>query len=593
MRLPCSLTYIQASKTNHEPLRSLSLVNRDWYDAAVPLLYCNLVIWFIDQSSLEEAVYKITRCDLGRKYLEHARRLDIIATRDLPYSRMKEDQRTFQDVYGMGCNLMHLEDFGLDTAGSFTSQCFARWCDPCLDQIELDPGYYYERDWSPLELLLSRLKKVTELNYAVDNAFPDCLLSAIHEFHPRCQLNIWSCQSLSPDHPPKDRVRSANSADSDTGLFGMALLRSPCISAIKVDYGIVYSPDPGQGSQQEAMIPVLNIPPNLKHIYIVLQQTSVDHVIESNQHWAEFFSSYPASALTSTRTSPVSLTVDKDDHECATLLTTLRRSMDFSPLRCLRLGAFSPIDVKEVSPALSCLDTLSINLDLTPWTPHSEAQYKNMFESLRALRFLGIQGFCSKGTFDSILSRHGSTLQSLIVQKSECHFPFQLNYTGGYYSYPVFDVKDISDIARRAPHLQDLRIQLKRSAKAERELAFYDALGQFPALQNLALDFDCSTTEFPDKKILTRNPVDETLAARIWDRISAHPTSWLLCNLCIVPFGKGSLTPFDFAVFLRRSKSVLVSRTSDNGRTIREVGRAEREVLCKQQWELVNQQITS
>lgn len=551
------------------------------------------MIKFIDLPSLKEAVYQVTRHEFGKKYLEHARRLDIIATQNLPYSRTKEERRTFQDVYGMRCNLITLEDFGSDITGSFIGQSFARWCDLCLVQTVLNPGHYYDHDWSPLELLLSRLTKIKELNYGVDNVFPESLLNAIHEFHPKCQLNIWSCQSLSPGHPQKGRVRSTSTANSNKDPFDMTLLRSPCISTIKFDYGIAYSSDSSQSRQQEAMLPVLNIPPNLKHIYIVLQPGRAGPIDESNQHWVEFFSSHPESALTSTRASPVSLAIDEDDLECQTLFTTLHRSIDFSSLRCLRLGAFNPIDVKEVSPAFSCLDTLSINLDITPWASYTQAHFKNMFESFRPLKFLGIQGFCSKDVIESVLSHHGPTLQSLIFQKSECHFSYQLNFTGGYYHYPVFAVKDIADITRRAPHLQDLRIQLKRPGKEEQELAFYDALGQFSALRNLAIDFDCSATQFPERKILAKNPVDETLAIRIWDSISAYPTSWLLCNLHIMPFGKDSLTPFDYAVLLQRSKSLLISRTSDGGRTIREVGQTEREAQCKQQWDLVNQQISS
>lgn len=549
-------------------------MNRDWYESTEPLLYSRLSIRFSDLTSLKDAVFQIIGLDCGKKYLKHARRLDIIATPTFPDTRTAEEQQVLED-----------------TNESFMETYITRWCSPRLELKALDPGFYYEPDWSPLEVLLSRLDRVNELHYVVCNMFPSCLLSAIHEFHPKCQLSIWchqdSTRSLEPIYTRK--------FCPDIEPFETALFRSPCLHFLKVLCGVARSNSTGHGVQEEAVISALNMAPNLKRIDIGPVLTKERFVHKTNRYWNDLLSSSPETTVTSTRPRPISITIEYQVFDCGIVLATLCRRMDLSMLRCLDLGVFNPAILQEVSRELPSLEGLFVNLDPMPHildARDNEARTKDMFLSLKPLRFIGIRGYCSKDLVNAVLSNHGTTLQSLIIEKTQRFFTFQPNASGKY-NYPVFDGTDISDIARQVPHLQDLRISLERPVRIEQEVPFYDALGEFPALKNLIIDINCAPKGYSDMDVLARNPVDEALAAIIWDRISVHRGNCSLHKLRLVPFGRDALNSAGLAVYFQRMKSLLVTRTGDGNRTIQEIGREQREEQCQLQWEYLHQQIST
>lgn len=554
-------------------------MSRDWYETAEPLLYSHLSIQFIDLPSLKEAVFQIIGLDRGKKYLKHARRLDIIAIPTLPDTRTAEDQQVLEDP-----NV------------SFTETYIKRWCSPRLELNTLHSGFYCEPDWSPLEVLLSRLSRVNELHYVACNMFPSCLLNAIHEFHPKCQLNIWCHQdSTKPlDHPPETPERTRE-VSTDIEPFETALLRSPCLHFLKILCWVARSNNTRHVAQEEAVISALNMAPNLKHINIGPVLTKESFVNETNRHWNYWLSSSSVTSTESARPRPVSITVDYQIFDCTAVLTTLCRRMDLSDLRYLDLGVVNPGTLQEVSNSLPSLEGLFVNLDSMPQvsgTRDHEDRIKAMFLSLKPLRFIGIKGYCSKELVVALLCRHGAMLQSFIIENTQRLFTFQSSPSGKY-NYPLFDRTDIIDIARQVPHLQDLRIPLERPLEKEQEIGFYDALREFHVLKNLIIDFDCTPKGYSDMDVLARNPVDETLAATIWDRISVQRGKNPLHKLRLVPFGRDALSSADLAIYFQRMKSLLVTRTGDGDRTIYEIGREKREKECQSLWEYLHNQLST
>lgn len=555
-------------------------MNREWHETTQPLLYSHLSIRFSDLSSLKEAVFRIIGLDCGKKYLKHARRLDIIATPSLQDKRTAEEERVLED-----------------TNGTFMDTYVKRWCSPHSRLKASHSGFYYEPDWSPLEVLLSRLVRVNELHYVACNMFPSCLLNAIHEFHPKCQLNIWCHQDstrpleYSSEYPIRTRTFFP-----DIEPFETALLRSPCLHSLKIQCGVSRSNSAEYGVQEEAVISALNMAPNLKHIDIgpVLRKEHFVH--ETNRFWNNLLSSSPkTTTVNTTCPRPISVAIDYDIFDCSSVFATLCRRMDLSLLRFLHLGVFNPAILQELSRELPSLEGIFVNLDSMPPISdarESESRTMDMFLSLKPLRFIGMKGHCSKGLLDAVLSNHGITLQSLIIEKTKHNFSFDRR-TSGKYNYSMFDREDISDIARQVPHLQNLRISMERPLEKEQEFAFYNALGKFPSLKNLIIDINCAPKGYSNMAVLARTPVDETLAAIIWDRISMNRGNCTLKKLRLVPFGRDALNSADLAIYFQRMKSLLVTRTGDGDRTIQEIGREQREGECRLLWDYLHRQIST
>lgn len=554
-------------------------MSHDWHETTEPLLYSHLSIQFVDLASLKEAVFQIIGFDCGKKYLKHARRLDIIAIPTFPDTRAAEDQPVLENPNE-----------------SFMATYIKRWCSPRLELNALHSGFYCEPDWSPLEVLLSRLSRVNELHYVACNMFPSCLLNAIHEFHPKCQLNIWCHQdSTRPlDHLPEQPGRTRG-LSTDIEPFETALLKSPCLHFLKIGCWVARSNNTRNGAQEEAVISALNMAPNLKHINIGPVLTKEIFVDKTNRHWNDWLSSSSETSRDSVRPKPISITIDYQIFDCTAVLSTLCRQMNLSGLRYLDLGVFNPSTLEEVSNKLPSLEGLFVKLDSMPQVSDArdhEDRAKTMFLSLKPLRFIGIKGHCSKELVVAVLIHHGSTLQSFIIEKTQRFFTFQPNI-GGKYNYPAFDKTDITDIARQVPHLQNLRVPLERSLEKEQELAFCDALGEFPAVKNLIIDIDCTPKGYSDMDVLARNPVDETLAAAIWDRISVHRGGDSLHKLRLVPFGRDALSSADLAIYFQRMKSLLVTRTGDGDRATYEIGREKREKECQSLWEYLHDQLST
>jgi hypothetical protein len=112
------------------------------------------------------------------------------------------------------------------------------------------------------------------------------------------------------------------------------------------------------------------------------------------------------------------------------------------------------------------------------------------------------------------------------------------------YKYPYLDSEAINNLADLCPKLEELRVQVKRSAGSVAECAVYRALGRFALLRNLILDLDCNSqpqqgvSELPTsvQEMLINAAIDEALVTAIWNLITDQQASQNLQNLRCTPF---------------------------------------------------------
>lgn len=219
--------------------------------------------------------------------MTYARRLDVLTFPDKQKKIINHEGRLVSEgsIPDIQDYLAKPVNFVPNTVGPFLGRHLAHWYRPGLDHMSKTPGYYAEQDWKPLVFLIVRLDRLAELHYSVDNMFPRCLLQAIHEHHPGCQLNIWSFQTLSLNKPGLGRLSEYNTprfADS----FDLEVLRSPCLHAIGIDYAV------GDEEHQYPIIPLIAMAPNLKHLHVRCLRTYFDRKVASvNQLWTDFVNS--------------------------------------------------------------------------------------------------------------------------------------------------------------------------------------------------------------------------------------------------------------------------------------------------------------
>ncbi|KAJ5930404.1 hypothetical protein N7466_005897 [Penicillium verhagenii] len=122
---------------------------------------------------------------------------------------------------------------------------------------------------------------------------------------------------------------------------------------------------------------------------------------------------------------------------------------------------------------------------------------ESMFKSLPPLTYLYLLGSFTPTFFNhGVLAKHGSTLEELRLYNGPgnsqdiTRLSFKLERQTGRQIAPAFSSDDISELASQCPSLQKLFICAQESQGPGREV--WDALGQFPSLQELDLTLKCS-----------------------------------------------------------------------------------------------------
>jgi hypothetical protein len=144
--------------------------------------------------------------------------------------------------------------------------------------------------------------------------------------------------------------------------------------------------------------------------------------------------------------------------------------------------------LRYIAPSFKRLERLFVGFDtsLSP-VPSPLADDEKAIETVRSfhpLKFLQLRGPRSVCSLYRILNKHGKSLKGLAIQPSPAirKDPGAERYRG--YKYPYLDSEATNNLTDLCPKLEELRVQVKRSAGSAAECAVYRALGRFALLRN-------------------------------------------------------------------------------------------------------------
>lgn len=490
---------------------------------------------------------------------------------------------------------------------NLTGKTLSQWRIPGLDVVHPQPKYYKEKDWRPLIKLLATIDRLTDLNYAVQNNFPSCLLQAIHQYHPTCRLNIWSTQNIALDVLDMGKVQMSRFPVFQDP-FEFDLFRSPCLHAIKVYYAYGWGREHRSPIEHDAIIPFFTMAPNLKHLHVQRSMGMGTKIPTSNERLKDFMTTFGPPPTVPPR--PVTFSCSPSPDGSDPLIVKWGQYFDFSYLQALDIERIQSVpEIVSLFSHLRKLERLFINLDRPisivpgPRVCLQEADYKSIFGSINQLQYLRIRGLRNKSAIYSILEYHGESLRELIIEPSQS---FEVAEYLQYHVYPVLAYDDILNFAKKAPGIRELRLTLERSKGDAPERLFYEALGAFPSLRILTLDLDYKSrrdggpeTNHPIETLREREDsstnrarleeafinaaMDERLATEIWNLIYSKQNKEKLRKLRIVPYG-WDLFPSkaERDILLHLSRSFLISkRGPDYGLETVEIGREEAQLQAE------------
>lgn len=584
-------------------LRSLVLVNHVFHHVALPYLYEHAEIKFFDHASLELAVHAITAMTpRGENYRLHMKQLDIMTLPANWGQILLADNDVEPSQTPELSEFIHMSDFMPDAVDSpnSTQKLLNQYRTPGLDEVQLEPSYYAEKNWEPLVKLLGVVRRIEVLNYAVSNNFPSSLLESIHRYHPKCHLYIWSSQNIAIGRPGLGNIQHTD-YNQFLDPFEVNLFRSSCLRSITLWYARWRDLERGVLAEQEAIIPLVTMTQNLRHLQI--KEGTGRNCLRTNEFWRDYITSTigePASAPP----HPVTLSIWTGSHASEPLLAKWVQYFQLSHLRSLEVEHAG--SVSEMSDLLSRLERLerlfiTIDTDQVPMSSLREADYKPIFGNIRPLKMLRVRGIQDKSTVYSIFEHHGQTLETLIIEPVRSWWG--ADNCWDCHAYPVFERHDIVTFAALAPHLRELRLTIERSSGNLQEKQLYEALGSFACLHTLIIDLEYRPRSSEDlwlnrssplyqtalKNALVGAAMDESLALQIWNVIrSKNPESHNVRHLRLVPIGWDLFeNTGERRVFLQLSRSLLISNRGFDKLSpeIREVGTRERLLQMKRESE--------
>ncbi|KUL89067.1 hypothetical protein ZTR_06133 [Talaromyces verruculosus] len=495
---------------------------------------------------------------------------------------------------------IHISDFMPDTviSSGLTLELLTQYRTPGLNDGQLQPSYYEEKNWEPLVKLLKVARRVEFLNYAELNNFPSSLLEALHQYHPTCYLNIWSTQNIAIDRPGLGNIQHADYGQF-LDPFDLNLFHSPCLRAITLWYTTWRDLETRVLTGQEAIIPLVTMAQNLRHLQIN------DSYGRNYQRTNEFWQAYISSSYGESPSTPpqlLTLSLWSGALPSDPFLAKWGQYFQLSHIRALEvLRAGNVSEMSNLFFRLERLERLFITIDdgQVPASNLYEADYEPIFNAINPLKMLRVRGVGHKSTIYSILGHHGETLETLIIEPAR--FLWGHCNEWDYHSYPVFELDDIVAFAKMAPRLRELRLTVERSKGNLQEKQLYEALGLFPCLHSLIIDLeykprssealwldDSHTRSSPSyqaalKDTLVNAAMDESLALQIWNVIYSKKQKENLHNLRhlrLVPIGWDLFdNDSERRVTFQLSRSFLISNReflNNSSLEIREIGARER-----------------
>ncbi|KAL2194058.1 hypothetical protein P885DRAFT_80586 [Corynascus similis CBS 632.67] len=399
--------------------------------------------------------------------------------------------------------------------------------------------------WLPFGRFLGQLPALKDLVYACTHQIPLCVLTALHQHHPKSRLHLqtFSLRSL---YQYKDELHDIHPDE-------FALATSPCLYTIRAKYQPwdVY----GRFSfNLEALehIVTSSCAPNLKHLHIhyVNPPTSIGLVAAYRAHrkpWKGFFHE-------NSNSPPLDLSHQPSNNVRMRSLETLVLSgncpvfdfvetpgsfdlfsfsydlnawycqIDFSVLQRFELNCAVSVETLHALFAIATANNAFHSLRELALSVRREERWANstdisdpptslFIRSLPSLEVLKIDGFFGKETVSVILRRHGQTLRKLHL------IPEDISTVG--------DGDLVHELQQWCPLLENVRLCVRCRQGGPREVAIYRALGQTPRLRRVELLLNCClpVDETGDdfarvRKWLVNLAIDEVLARAIFDKIS-------------------------------------------------------------------------
>ncbi|KAF9893490.1 hypothetical protein FE257_010802 [Aspergillus nanangensis] len=525
-----------------EALRALTLVNSRLYSAAAPVLCDTVLIRFTDLADLRRITAEYTETGLGRQFLTNATRLEILA---------------FPNRFrGLGRNDLHdfrlrdltstLQDFLPSTVGPFMEDLMPYFDLPGYRRhFRQWPGYYHEKDWEPLVSLIAPYRIPSSITCAEDP-------------------------------------------------FDMEILRSPSLCAINIDYPEISGAFGTDNARLHEIIYYVNQAPNLKHLHLRLDsQSPIERGTPRPRVPSTLLNQEPLARLHS-----FSIQSNTDEQ---LIFWQWNQTADFSTLRSLRLPRVEfPLRFKDAAAGLVSLERLSICVQSERYGrgPGFE-ELRCIFQRLRPLKYLALEGLDDVELLHTILERHGPSLIGLMFEPlwrgaSRTYPPLKPQYTG--WLYPLLDDLHLRRLAVQCPRIIDLRVPVRRSKGNRMEVSIYRALGSFSHLQNLILDLygnprpvlstedglytDEAEGLSPMMHVTLEDAfinfaTDSTLAQSIWTEIFSSQPSRKLAQLRVSPWGYNDMPEFgELHAALTLAQSFLVTH---GGKDVTQIGREEKE----------------
>ncbi|KAF3385132.1 hypothetical protein F1880_001806 [Penicillium rolfsii] len=298
-----------------------------------------------------------------------------------------------------------------------------------------------------------------------------------------------------------------------------------------------YSRRPAEAQQLWEMMPFLLSSPGLKHLCLEpfdgVHQTGVDLL---KAKWQSLIDKAKPKVISQLE----SVTISGRRPE-AIMLSKLAAAGVLSQLRSLDIGCvYEPGKLVNVADLFPNLKRLFLDLDKLPQSSAAiETDIEGCIAGIIAfhpLEYLHVRGLRNIEALDRIIQRHGPSLKGLALVPNKVH------------QYPRLNTSKLLEIMSLCPHLEELRLQMKRSAGNQAECEMYKALGNFPNLQRLFLDliFDArpkvprmgscpETDDLNLRRTFINAAMDESLALQIWTKIKEKSPS--LKDLRISPYG--------------------------------------------------------
>ncbi|KAJ5130999.1 uncharacterized protein N7515_007038 [Penicillium bovifimosum] len=557
-------------------LSSFSQINHLCNQAAVPILYRNITLILDTFQDLEAALSKVTEAPRASNFAKFARRLSLVCIELSGKSEFLEQAPPWT-----------LEPWALNMATDpnpatrkgflehYMTSCYSTTGLDLLSSSHKSIGK--TPNWAPIVSLIASLSHLDQFDFITANDFTADLTEAFWRYHPDCRLNILSEQQVGPSPLYPDTT----SVSRDPVEFRMDTLQLPGLHTLTTAISNDYKQS-AEHQQLWEMMPFLFTSPGLKHLCL----KPADGVHEAGvallkATWQSLIDKAKPKVISQLE----SVTIPGNRPE-GIMLSRLAAAGDLSQLRSLDINCVcEPGKLVNVADLLPNLKRLFLDIGRRgPSRPASETDIEESMAGIlafRPLEYLYVSGLRDVETLDRIIQHHGPSLKGLALVPNKV------------YQYPRLNSSKLLEMMNLCPNMEELRLQMKRSAGNQAECEMYKALGTFPNLQRLFLDLDFDarpkvprfgsvpeTHDLDLRRTFINAAMDESLALQIWTTIKEKSPS--LKDLRIFPCGNVDFPQEERYLLDCFARSYLLT-----GYNLENPGVPVMEQIGKREWEII------